>query len=188
MAPISIEAFWWMAGATLAYDWIERKIQSATFEAILTGNFWLYTAYHAGLGTLAVWVLSGKIEVVWLLGIIASVSAETILSNADIKFGNESLLPIVQQFQRLRAKIDEELTRRQESRLMRLIHKLAEKDALVIEQIWTTYFVVKIGLEKAKARLVDLKQQAGDNDIALKTALAAELATANLDYAKSKLK
>jgi hypothetical protein len=181
-------AYIWLLVFTLIYDVVERRTQSNTFHFLLVPGFLFYTGYHMLLGLLATWVLTGSVTLDFLAGLVAAISTETILANADIKFGAQSLLPLGEQFSRLRAKINEELAQREEGETTVLHGRLAKCKLGILHDELTMILVRKNGAAACKKQIEDLKAVAGADETLLKSALASELLLFNREYIRQKIR
>jgi hypothetical protein len=181
-------AYLWLLVFTLIYDVVEQRTRSNTFKFLLVLGFLFYTGYHMLLGLLATWIVTGSITQDFLAGLVAAISTETILANADIKFGNQSLLPLGEQFSRLRAKINEELGQKEEAETTVLHARLSKVKLQILKDELTAILVFKNGAEACKVQIDGFKVVAGDDDALLKSAFASEMLLLKGEYVRQHIR
>ena len=73
-----------------------------------TFRFWLYFVLHYALSCLASYILAYRLPTWYLLGFVGTFLGVGVISNADIKVGGQSLVPIGQLFTALKARMIEQ--------------------------------------------------------------------------------
>jgi hypothetical protein len=165
---------------TFAYDVIEVRVRLESFSPIWSLIFLTYTVCHMVLGAAAVYFVGGTIQTPWLNALAATVATEAIISNADIKVGQATLLPLADVFRHLRAKMTEEITSKEEAGLIALQERLSTKVRVdVLENAVRSQFIKKYGLEEATNRIAAIQTSAAGNNPTLRSAYAWELLLAS---------
>lgn len=187
-APSFWEAYAWTCGFVLAYDVLDRRLNTGSWRAVMSESFWFYTGAHMILAAAATWLLIGQIPDVRAAGLIAAVSTETVFSNADVRFGDRPLFPLAEWFRTLRAKNDATVVDQREAALLILRNKLSAWSLEDLKAEWTAYFLAKENVAAARAKIAQLERDAGTDKASLKAALATELVTSNAEYVKQRLR
>lgn len=178
--------YFWLTFGILAFDAVEQRIRTGTFRFLWGGPFWTYALYHLALGVIALLLLPGDItKPVWA-GLLAAVSTETIISNADIKFGTQPLLPLSDQFVRLRAKIEAELATRQETSMLGLRDRLAGLPVDKLEKAWIAVFTDPANPAATQAKLREIQDTITNLQIR-QTAMAAQMVLEKPVYVRANL-
>ena len=98
-----------------------------------TSAFFIYALFHMLMGLLATIALAKTFDTPWLIGLFAAIANEMVLSNANISFGEASLLPILEKFKELRVAMQEEIDAIKKSKRTELIERL--KINLSVEEL-----------------------------------------------------
>lgn len=164
----------WALVFTLLWDLIDLFIRGGHWKFLRTQTFWWYFIFHYGLSILATLALAKSFETTWLIGLIAAVSNETILSNANITFGNASILPLLDKFRAMRAKIDQEVNALTKAQTTKLINKLVAKLSVQELQGHLITLLVQSGKtpNEVNQELANLTAECAGNQQLLKTKLA----------------
>lgn len=176
----------WLTLGILAFDGIEQRIKTGTFRFLLGGPFWTYALYHLALGGLALILLPGDITKPILAGLLAAFATETVISNADIKFGTQPLLPLSDQFKRLRAKIESELAARQEADMLKLRDRLAALPVDKLENAWIAVFVDPANPVATQTKLQEIQATVSNLQIR-KIAMASQMVLEKTVYVGANL-
>lgn len=179
-------AYFWLTLGILAFDAVEQRIKTDTWRFLLGGPFWTYAVYHLVLGALALVLLPGDITKPMWAGLLAALSTETIISNADIKFVTQPLLPLSDQFVRLRAKIEAELASKQEARMLGLRDSLAGLPTDKLQAAWIAVFIDPANPAAIQSKLNELNQAIADQQIR-NIAMASQMVVEKPDYVRINL-
>ncbi len=148
-------------------------VRGLNFKFVRTQAFWIYLAFHAVLSTLATIALAKTFDTAWVIGLIAAISNEMVLSNANITFGNANILPLLDKFRALRVVMQQKIDDISKSETRELIEKLSELHLSKLEAKLTT-LLVQNGKQPAdiNKQLANLRTACGGNDNLLATKLA----------------
>jgi hypothetical protein len=145
---------------TFFLDLLEFALVTRRLRRLLSiPLFWLYYLYHLLIAGLAALAIHGTVNQ-WLLGPLAAILGVSVLANANIKFGNVSLLEVADKFSVIRAKMIE-VAADQESAILRrsvIVAALLKKsvDALIeahsAGMLGAGWSAEKIDSSQAKAR------------------------------------
>ncbi len=169
----NVSAVLWTLLFTVVWDVVDLWGRGLNFKFLRTQAFWIYLAFHAGLSVLATIILAKTFNTAWVIGLIAAISNEMVLSNANITFGNANILPLLEMFRGLRARIQQKIDAISKSDARELIEKLSELPLATLEAKLTT-LLVQNGQQPAdiSKKLADLKTECAGNNKLLAIKLA----------------
>lgn len=156
---LNFPAVLWSLGFTFLWDLIDSWIRGRNSKFLRAPTFWIYVVFHAGLSILATIALAKTFDTAWVIGLIAAISNEMILSNANITFGNANILPLLDKFRALRVVMEQEIDAISKSETSQLIKKLSKLPLATLEANLTTLLVqngkqpAEINLELANLRV-----------------------------------
>ncbi len=186
---ISVVVTWqpvlWALGFTLMWDLIELWVRGRHFKFFCTSDFWIYLLVHVGLSILATIVLAKSFNTAWLIGLLAAISNEMVLSNANITFGTANILPLLEIFKKLRAGMEQKIDAISKSATRELIEKLSKLPLATLEAKLTT-LLIQSGKQPKEIiqQLADLKATCAGNDTLLATKLASDFIQLDPEGAK----
>ena len=125
LVVLNWQAVGWALAFTLAWDVLDLWIRYRHVKFTRTSAFLFYFLFHAGLSLLATISLEKTLGTPWLIGLIAAVANEMVLSNANITFGQAPILPLLDKFRELRGAMQEEIDGLKKSEAGELIEKLS---------------------------------------------------------------
>lgn len=182
-------AIYWALGLTFAWDLVDLWVRGLNFKFLRTQAFWIYLLFHAVLSALATITLAKTFDTVWVVGLVAAISNEMVLSNANITFGNANILPLLEKFKELRAVMQQKIDDISKSETRELIEKLSKLPLETLETKLTTLLVQnQKNPAEIKQQLADLKAACGSNDNLLATKLANDFIQLDPEGAKKAAK
>lgn len=178
-------AVYWGIGLTFAWDLVDLWVRGLNFKFLRTSAFWIYFLFHAVLSTLATIALAKTFDTTWVIGLLAAISNEMVLSNANITFGAANILPLLDMFKKLRAVMQQKIDDISKSETRELIEKLAKLPLKTLETKLTTLLVQNGRQPKEiNQQLADLKTACAGNDSLLATKLANDFIQLDPEGAK----
>ena len=127
-----------------------------------TIRFWLYFILHYALSCLSSYLLVEKIPAWYLLGFVGTFVGVGVISNADIKVGGQSLVPVGQLFTALKAKMIEQAAEDKAAEVVRavLIERLQRLDISRIQAAFrATCLAANIGPDKIDSMLETVRNR-----------------------------
>jgi hypothetical protein len=170
---LSWPAVYWALGLTFLWDLVELWVRGPHFKFLRTQAFWIYYFFHAVLSILATIALGKTFDNAWVIGLLAAISNEMILSNANITFGTANILPLLDQFKKLRVVMQQKIDDISKAATRELIEKLSRLPRETLEAKLTT-LLIQNGKQPGEVNqlLNALKAECGDNPNLLATKLA----------------
>ena len=166
-------AIYWALGLTICWDLVELWVRGLHFKFLRTQAFWIYLLCHGVLSLLATIALGNTFEAAWVIGLLAAVSNEMVLSNANITFGTANLLPLLELFKKLRAVIQQRTDDIAKASTRELIETLSKLPLATLEAKLITLSVQNGKLpQQINQELAELKMACAGNDKLLATKLA----------------
>jgi len=170
---LNLPAVLWALVFTFLWDLIDSWIRGRNLKFLRTPTFWIYVMFHAGLSILATIALAKTFNTAWVIGLVAAISNEMILSNANITFGNANIMPLLDKFRALRVVMEQEIDAISKSETSQLIKKLSKLPLETLQANLTT-LLVQSGKQPAEInqKLADLTAACAGNQQLLTTKLA----------------
>ena len=170
---LNLPAVLWALVFTFLWDLIDSWIRGRNLKFLRTPTFWIYVMFHAGLSILATIALAKTFNTAWVIGLVAAISNEMILSNANITFGNANILPLLDKFKALHVVMQQKIDDISTSETRELIEKLSELPLSKLEAKLTT-LLVQNGKQPAdiNKELADLRIACAGNDKLMAAKLA----------------
>ena len=102
---------------------------------VRTLRFWLYFILHFALSCVASYLIADKLPAWYLLGFVGTFLGVGVISNADVKVGGQSLVPVGQLFTALKAKMIEQAAEDKAAEVARalLIERLQKLEIPTLE-------------------------------------------------------
>jgi hypothetical protein len=151
---------------------------------IRTLRFWLYFILHFGISCLAAYLMHSQVPEWYLLAPAAVFLGVGVIANTNVKIGGQSLVPIADLFQGIRAKMLEQAANEivEQAHRATLASRLRKLDLPKLEEIYRNIMAAsgknRLGetvLDKARAR-------ARGNDGSNKADLIGYILKANVPY------
>src|SRR5258706_4168846 len=144
---------------------------------VRTLRFWLYFLLHFGLSSLAAYLIHNKISDWYLLAPAGTFLGVSVISNTNIRIAGQSLVPIADVFQSIRAKMleqagNEEAEQGARARLSSRLRKLPVPE---LENKYRDIMAADGKTERVEARLQGAQMQARGNGESHKTILIGYL-------------
>jgi len=151
---------------------------------IRTLRFWLYFILHFGISCLAAYLLHSKLTDWYLLAPAAAFLGVGVISNTNVKIGGQSLVPVADLFQSIRAKMfeqaaNEKLEQAARAELARRLRKLNLPD---LEQIYRDIMVGDGKNRLGETMLAKAKARAKGNNDSNKADVIGYILKANVSY------
>jgi hypothetical protein len=178
-------AVFWALGFTFFWDLVELWVRGLHFKFFRTQTFWIYFVFHAVLSVLATIALGKTVNTPWLIGLLAAISTEMILSNANITFGTANILPLLDLFKKLRVVMQQKIDDISKSATAELIEKLSALPLAKLEEKLIA-LLIQSGKQpkEINQQLADLKADCAGNNKMLATKLANDFIQLDPEGAK----
>jgi hypothetical protein len=149
---------------------------------IRTLRFWLYFILHFGISCLAAYLIRSKIDEWYLLAPAGTFLGVSVISNTNIKIGGQSLVPIADLFQSIRAKMLEQAGTDKAERTSRaaLAARLRSLQVAQLENIYRDILAARGKADLSEDRIRDARSGASPDS--LKTKLISLILKADSAY------
>ncbi len=174
-------------GLSLFLDLLELSF-SRILWFIRTLRFWLYFFLHFGISCLAAYLLHSKVTEWYLLAPAGTFLGVSVISNTNIKIGGQSLVPIADLFQSIRAKmleqaasdkVEKEADEAKRADLARRLRNLALPE---LENIYRDIMIAAGKVKQGQNLLAQERQRSAGNEDSNKAAVIGHILKANEKY------
>jgi hypothetical protein len=151
---------------------------------VRTLRFWLYFVLHFGISCLAAYLIHSKIAEWYLLAPAGTFLGVSVISNTNIRIGGQSLVPIADLFQSIRAKMLEQAGNEKTEEVGKadLAARLRKLPVSTLENAYRNLLAAGGNPERVEARLKKAKERSRGNEESNKTILISYLLKANSAY------
>jgi hypothetical protein len=151
---------------------------------VRTLRFWLYFFLHFGISCLAAYLLHSKIDHWFLLAPAGTFLGVSVISNTNIKIGGQSLVPIADLFQSIRAKMLEQAgnDKAEQAEKANLAARLRKLPVNHLENAYRDLLAADQNPERVEARLRKARYRAKGNEESYRSSVIAYLLRANPTY------
>jgi hypothetical protein len=165
-------------GLSLFLDLLDLSFGRVVW-VLRTLRFWLYFILHFGISCLAAYLIHTKVTDWFLLAPAATFLGVSIISNTNIKIAGQSLVPIADAFQTIRAKMLEQAANEKLDQAARatLASRLRKLTVPRLEQIYRDIMVGNVALGEAH-----LNKARNKNEESHKASLIGYVLKANVPY------
>jgi hypothetical protein len=151
---------------------------------VRTLRFWLYFILHFGISCLAAYLVHTKIDEWYLLAPAGTFLGVSVISNTNIKIGGQSLVPIADLFQSIRAKMLEQAgnDKAEEVGKADLAARLRKLPVNSLENAYRNLLAAGGDPERVEDRLKKARERVRGSEESNKTILISYLLKTNSAY------
>jgi hypothetical protein len=151
---------------------------------IRTLRFWLYFILHFGISCLAAYLMHNQLTQWYLLAPAAVFLGVGVISNTNVKIGGQSLVPIADLFQGIRAKMLEQAASEKVEQAARanLASRLRKLTLSKLEEIYRNIMAAAEKIESGETVLNKVRARAKGNVDVNKAHLVGSILKANVPY------